>query len=947
MWLLHSHRTTPFRLAPSINEQCKSSVKEAWKGLDIESEGTGISQPLSEQINLLGSLLGHVVRKQAGEESFALVEELRSLAKRAIQEQRPALRHEAASRIGQQSLGDVVWMLRVYTAFFMLVNLSEQQEIVRINRMRAVKQPDVPRAESIDEAVSTLKANGFSYDQVMALITGLDIQPTLTAHPTDARRRTILYKLQDLAALFDRFRGCQNTPDESSDLLIQIYNQVALLVATDQIRASRPTVLDEVDNGLYFLRNAIWKTVPRIHLDVRRALERHYGQAGDIPVFMRFRSWIGSDRDGNPNVTPSVTRQTLAMQRRSVLTRHLEDLRQLRRTLSFSERLVPIPRALYESIERDEESLSLPSYQARLYRLEPLRRKLSYMMLNLESLRESAGSGAVGSYDVERFLVDLELISETLIGTSNASLVKEGRLGRLIIRAKVFGFHMAALDVRQHSRRHTKAVAVLFALAGVHEDYALLPESARVALLNAELTNPRPLLPRGATLPDDAQEVLDTFEVIREIAETEPAALGSYIVSMTHAVSHVLEVLLLAKEVGIWRLAGGEVVCPIDVVPLFETIEDLQSADRLLDALFAEATYRKHLTSRGNLQEVMLGYSDSNKDGGYWMANWSLYEAQGKIGQACKAHGVEFRLFHGRGGTVGRGGGRAGQAIMSMPAVTHNGRIRFTEQGEVISFRYALSAIAHRHLEQITRAMLLSSAHLGEYDFGEGDAAFMSAIAQDSMSAYRALVQDPALWRWYTSVTPIEQISRLPIASRPVSRSSAQEVTFEDLRAIPWVFAWTQTRYIVPGWFGIGTALDAAVQENKARVQHLYQSRPFFRAVVDNAQRAMARARLEIAAEYAKLGGSESARLHKEIAADFAHGQKAILEITGQEMLLDNNPVIRKSILLRNPYTDVLNLLQIELMKRRREGGPDDGQRIARALLLSVYGIAAAMQSTG
>ena len=922
-------------------------MKETWKGLDIESEGTGISQPLSEQINLLGSLLGHVVRKQAGEASFALVEELRSLTKRAIQEQRPELRHEAASRIGQQSLEDIVWMLRVYTAFFMLVNLSEQQEIVRINRMRAVKQPDVPRAESIDEAVSTLKANGYSYDQVMALITGLDIQPTLTAHPTDARRRTILYKLQDLAALFDRFRECQNTPGESSDLLIQIYNQVALLVATDQIRASRPTVLDEVDNGLYFLRNAIWKTVPRIHLDVRRALERHYGQAGDIPVFMRFRSWIGSDRDGNPNVTPSVTRQTLAMQRRSVLTRHLEDLRQLRRTLSFSERLVPIPRALYESIERDEESLSLPSYQARLYRLEPLRRKLSYMMLHLEALRESAGSGAVGSYDVERFLEDLELIRETLIGTANASLVKEGLLGRLIIRARVFGFHMAALDVRQHSRRHTKAVAVLFALAGVHEDYALLPESARVALLNAELTNPRPLLPRGATLPDDAQEVLDTFEVIREIAETEPAALGSYIVSMTHAVSHVLEVLLLAKEVGIWRLTGGEVVCPIDVVPLFETIEDLQSADRLLDALFAEATYRKHLASRGNLQEVMLGYSDSNKDGGYWMANWSLYEAQGKIGQACEAHGVEFRLFHGRGGTVGRGGGRAGQAIMSMPAVTHNGRIRFTEQGEVISFRYALSAIAHRHLEQITRAMLLSSAHLGEYDFGEGDAAFMSEIARASMSAYRALVQGPALWRWYTSVTPIEQISRLPIASRPVSRSSAQEVTFEDLRAIPWVFAWTQTRYIVPGWFGIGAALDAAVQENKARVQHLYQSRPFFRAVVDNAQRAMARARLEIAAEYAKLGGSESARLHKEIAADFAHGQKAILEITGQEMLLDNNPVIRKSILLRNPYTDVLNMLQIELMKRRREGGPNDGHRIAQALLLSVYGIAAAMQSTG
>ena len=630
------------------------------------------------------------------------------------------------------------------------------------------------------------------------------------------------------------------------------------------------------------------------------------------------------------------------MHRRSVLSRYIEDLRLLRRTLSLSDHLVPMPEALYASIKRDKATLALPPYQARLYRQEPLRQKLSFMMLHVVALREGSGD-----YDIGRFMEDLLLIRQVLSDTGNASLANEGRLGRLIIRARVFGFHMAALDVRQHSRRHMDAVATLLSLAGVHAGYRGLPESGRRKLLAAELVNPRPLLPHGAVLPDEVREVLSTMTVVREMAEKEPAALGSYIISMTHEVSHILEVLLLAKEAGVWRPAGDAKACPLDIVPLFETVDDLQRADQLLRALFADETYRKHLAARGNLQEIMLGYSDSNKDGGYWMANWSLHEAQDRIGRTCAAHGVTLRLFHGRGGTVGRGGGRAGQAILAMPASTHNGRIRFTEQGEVISFRYALAAIAHRHLEQITRAMLLSSARFGGYEAKREDATLMSSIARDSMAAYRGLVHDPALWPWYVSVTPIEQISRLPIASRPVSRSSAQEVAFEDLRAIPWVFAWNQTRYVVPGWFGIGAALEAALKRHTGPMQDLYRTWPFFRAVLNNAQRAMARARLEIAESYARLDDRESRRLHNTIVEDFERGRRAILTITGQNALLDNNPVIRKSILLRNPYTDVLNLVQIELMKRRRAGEFEDEDRIAQALLLSVYGIAAAMQSTG
>ena len=914
-----------------------------WESLDIRSGGTGISEPLSKQINLLGGIVGDVVCQKAGEEVFNLVETLRALTKRAIQEQHPEMRQKAAELISSLDLEKLTWLLRTYTTFFALVNQSEQQEIIRINRMRTIRGAGVPRADSIGEAISTLQQRGYSYEEVCRVIEKLDIQPTLTAHPTDARRRSILYKQQHLASLIDTLFERENTPEEHQNLLHTIYNQVALLVSTDQIRASRPTVIDEVDNGLYFLRNAIWDTVPRIHRDVRAAVKHYYGRTVDIPVFLRFRSWIGSDRDGNPNVTAEVTRRTLAMQRRSAVSRYIKDLRLLRRDLSLSERLSLIPEELYDSLAEDEQSFTLVPHRERGYKVEPLRKKLSYMILRLEALR----GGDTDSYNIDMFARDLELIRQTLVAAELSSLVENSRLESVMMRAKIFGFHMAALDFRQHSRRHEEAVACLTALAGVHGDYTSLSEDERLVLLQSELRNPRPLLPRGAALPPSVQEVLSTFEVAREISENEPAALGSYIISMTHSVSNLLEVMLLAKEVGLWRLEGERVVSPIDVVPLFETIEDLNASERLLQSLFTNDVYRKHLNNRHNLQEVMLGYSDSNKDGGYWRANWSLHVAQGSIGNICDTYGIELRLFHGRGGTVGRGGGRAGEAIMAMPPTTHNGRIRFTEQGEVISFRYALSAIAHRHLEQITRSMLLSTLHVGEHTAAPEDAKVMTRIAEESMEAYRSLINDPELWPWYTSITPIEQISSLPIASRPVSRGSAQQVAFDDLRAIPWVFAWTQTRYIVPGWFGLGGALSQAAKKDLKQLQRLYTAWPFFRAIVNNAQRAMARARLEVAKEYASQGGPEGFRLHSRIVVDFENAREAILAITGQDTLLENNPVIRKSIELRNSYTDVLNLLQIELMNRRRKGDVDDKEALSRALLLSVYGIAAAMQSTG
>ena len=512
----------------------------------------------------------------------------------------------------------------------------------------------------------------------------------------------------------------------------------------------------------------------------------------------------------------------------------------------------------------------------------------------------------------------------------------------------VFGFHLVSVDFRQHSGVHEKAVAELFRLAGVNDRYAELDEPEKRALLESELHNPRPLVSGYEDVSESTAEVLQTLEAARDAMERDEGSVGAYIVSMTHTVSDMLEVLILAKEVNLWKIRNGEVASSIDVVPLFETITDLERGAELMGEIFASRIYRLHLKARGDFQEIMLGYSDSNKDGGYWMANWALEKGHETLAEICRKHDIGFRFFHGRGGSIGRGGGRANQAIFAMPPASRNGRLRFTEQGEVISFRYALPAIARRHLEQIVNA-ILGTVHDTQCDMGCSPemTEMMSAIADRSMAAYRELIDDPEFWEWYREVTPIEQISHLPIASRPVSRKSAEKVAFDDLRAIPWVFSWTQTRYNLPGWYGMGKALGDLIENdetNLRRLQDMWKNWAFFNTVLDNAQREMTRARLDIAARYNRLS---KRNFHERIAADFEKARQAILSISDQQELMDNHPVIQKSIRLRNPYTDVLNLVQIELLRRWRSASDTERGPIRHALFLSINGIAAAMQSTG
>jgi phosphoenolpyruvate carboxylase len=936
----------------------------ATRGLQVEGEGTGISGPLSRNVNLVGGLLGEAVAERHGPAMLELVERLRLLCRDAAQEENDARRDEAARLIAEQDVDTLRAVLRAFTTFFHLVNKAEQIEVARINRVREQRATaDAPRPESISEAIHLLARDGHDAAEVHALLARLDIQPTLTAHPTEARRRSILLRQGEVAAALDRLTDPRLTPSEADGLVAEVRNAISLLLATDEVRTRAVTVQDEVRHGLFFLATSIWRTVPRVHQDVREALRARFGAEAvpaELPLFLRYRSWIGGDRDGNPGVTARLTQWTLAEHRRDALKLHRRTLNELRLLLSVSSAQVPVPAALGERAEALAEAVALPAATRATLTGEPYRLLLMAMMAAVDRLIADEPL----EYRAADFADDLRLIREGLEAGGLGGVARDGLLPDALVQARTFGFHMAAVDVRQHSRVHESAVGGLLRAAGVEDDYAGLDEAARVELLVRELGVPRPLRPVGAELPEDAAELLDTMAVIREAVAREPDSIGCYIISMTSTVSDVLEVLLLMKEAGLWRQVDGRIECPLDVVPLFETIADLDAAEDRLEALFGDPLYGRHLAARAKggkpFQEVMLGYSDSNKDGGYLMANWALHKAQGAIARVAARHGVEVRLFHGRGGTVGRGGGRANQAILAMPPESHNGGIRFTEQGEVISFRYALPAIARRHLEQIVHAQLVAlarpvpeAAFMGPTRDGSRD--LMQRIADAAMNAYRGLIDDPETWPFYLSATPIAHIAGLPLASRPVSRKGPGELDFEGLRAIPWVFSWTQTRCTIPGWYGLGSGLRAALDAGEGdELRRMADGWPFFQALVADGRREMARARLPLARRYADLAveAGASHAPHDRITAEFAEARAALREVSGEGAEEADTPVIARSIALRNPYTDVLNLAQIELMRRWRALDEDaratpEGEALKQALFISLNGIAGAMQSTG
>ncbi len=875
-------------------------------------------------------------------------------------------------RIAAMPTRQILEMLRYLTLRFHLLNSVEKVSIARINRERErAATSGRPRGESIAAALGVLAGRGIDAKGAVGVLAGIDIEPTLTAHPTESRRQTVQRKLNECARLLSERHsaGSMMTPSELGEAERRFRQVVAGLLLTDDVRAKTLDVLDEVRNGLAVLERVIWETVPRLMEDVREGLASAYGEeaacaalrsTADLPAIVRFRSWIGGDRDGNPRVTPEVTRSTLAMHRAAAHRRLDDELERLRQELSLSDRRESVPETLWSVVKASMNELADADWDAVGHaQHEPFRLRIMQMRRKLRrNVEEAAGE----PYRAGELLADLELLRESLRQMGLTDLADRGVLAEIIVRVRVFGLHLATLDIRQHSARHESAVDELLRVAGVEPDYAKLDEARRLEVLRRELGTPRPLAGRWSMLSEATRDILGVLDVVREAKLREPDAVRTYVISMTHDVSDVLEVLLLMKEAGLWSPAeNGETHehLGLEISPLLETIDDLRRAPELVRSMLREPAYRDYLRRHADAapptQEIMLGYSDSNKDGGYLMANSSLHRAQYELAKVCGEEGVTMRLFHGRGGTVGRGGGRANRAILSAPKAARSGRIRFTEQGEVISFRYGLPALARRHLEQIADAVIQCQADAthaaGTVEDLNEHMPLVDRLAGRAMQAYRGLIDDAQFWEWFTRVSPVTHIGGLPIASRPVSRARGK-FEFDSLRAIPWVFSWIQMRYLCPSWYGLGAALGELSEADLRAAESAYKAWPFFATLIDNAQREMARARLDTAKFYS-MEHPAGERMHALILADFEAARGRVLRISRQSSLLENEPVIARAIEARNPWTDLINLAQVELMKRSRENGGGGGEHDAAdtelkdAILVSINALAAAMQSTG
>ena len=925
--------------------------------------------PLSSNIRALGDTLGRVLTDQSGAAAFTLEEQIRRMAKELRASGDAALAQRLEEVIGALSIPEIHGLTRAFTLYFGLVNLAEAVERLRVLRERDLRRAPEARAESIDAAIRLLREHGVPAATLRAWLEGALVMPVLTAHPTESRRRTTLLKQRSIfEALLDLSLGERlMLPQDRITALQRIEREIVSLWQSDDVRAYRPTVLDEVENGLFYFQTVLYKLLPRIYRTLEQALAEHYPEeVWQAPPLLRFGSWMGGDRDGNPFVTPAVTLATVRLMRVSMLRHLLAQMDALFTDLSQSLHQVAFSPAVFERTAEYEAifpgvAAAISPHHAR----EPYRRLITLMRARLERTLEHTLSHEPGwgidppptppptiYYHSEALLADLRLIHTSLCANGGA-LPADGLLRDLIASVAIFRLHTATLDIRQHSSRHGTALEEIFRRAGICEDYAGLDEGRKIALLTAEIASTRPLTTtRLAEYTPETAETIHTFRTIAAVLEQiDPEVIETYVISATARVSDILAVLLLGREAGLYRPGAYS---RLNIAPLFETSDDLANAPDLMDQLLNLEVYRDHLRLRGGMQEVMLGYSDSNKEGGYVAANWALYRAQVELTALADRHGIRLRLFHGRGGAIGRGGGPAGQAILAQPAGTMRGQIKVTDQGEMIADRYLDPLTATRHLEQVLNAVL--RAGFPEVIRAPQPAwiAAMEELSAVARHAYRALIyEDPRFLTYFREATPIAEISRLRIGSRPASRRKSDRI--EDLRAIPWVFSWMQSRHTLPGWFSLGSALESFVgqparPERLALLQEMYQKWPFFALLLDNAQLIIAKADMSIARHYAGLVSDQdlARAIFACIEQEYARTVRMICQVAQINEMLDRQPTLQWAIKQRNPYIDPLSHIQIELLRRLRAAptGADE-EELETAVLMSINGIAAGLKNTG
>ncbi len=937
------------RALPGTRGAGPSGAIEAVRRAEPAGIGSaGARDPLAVEVRLLGALLGQVIAEQAGVDLLDLVERVRRRLIALRRHDDPAERERLADELGAMDLARAEAVITAFTLYFQLVNLAEERQRVRSLRRRARAARGGVLERSVADAVARLRRLGRTDADLDALLAAMRISPVLTAHPTEARRRTTLVALRRVAALLAQLDDPRLTPAEDRDIRRRLREEITVLWRTANLRAVVPTPIDEVRTAMAFFDSTLFTLVPRLYRTIDAALDARpdrgvaldAGRTGTRPprvgAILRWGSWIGGDRDGNPFVTAEVTERTLRIHADHVLHGYEAVATRLMQTISSVCSEDDVPRALASRLARDAETLPETDRQLRRrFPDEPFRQRFGFIAERLRRTRagltgEAAPlTGRYGSPDE----LDAELaeIQDALVALG-LDRVAWGEAQDLRWQLATFGFHLASLEVRQHATVHRAARAALD--RGAPPDTELAP---------------------GVTLG----EVLATFRAVEAVqVRFGPAACHRVVVSFTATPDDVTDVLALHRAA---TGRSGGAGTPIDVVPLFESADALTAAGPILDALLGDPVYRAHLASRGDAQEVMLGYSDSNKESGFLAAAWMLHGAQAALADVARTHGVELTLFHGRGGAIGRGGGPTNRAILGQAPGSIAGRLKLTEQGEVIAAHYANPAIGERHLEQTVGALLLASTEEHEASLraaiGDG-AAIMDELAATSRAAYRALVHDdPGFASFFRDVTPIAELSHLRLGSRPAARGRHRREaapSIDDLRAIPWTFAWSQSRINLPGWYGLGTALaafrEAHGDAGLAALRRLYRSWPFLGSVLDNAEVILAKADMGVARLYARLAtGPGDDRRWATIETEYERAVSLLLEVTGRERLLDESPVLQRSIALRNPYVDSLSELQVRLLARLRTLDPAEPEhaQVLRLVQLTVNGVAAGLQGTG
>ncbi len=926
---------------------------------------------LRSRVKLFGTLLGNVLRTHAGEHVFDAVETLRKGYISLRKEDNPRKRRRLEAVVRNLDADTLNHVVRAFSIYFSLVNIAEEAYQHR-QRRRRIHGGGTLWGGSFDTTLREFKSEGVSAEQLQAMLNQLRYLPVFTSHPTESRRRIVMERLRNIFLTSERLDYRRLNREEKQEIIDSLETQIQILWSTDEVRVLKPQVRDEIKNGLYYFHKSLFMAVPQTYRNLEKVIKRIYGrQCNDanpvcVPSFLTFGSWIGGDRDGNPFVKPDTTRLAVRMQHQQVLREYLRQVSELNLQLTHSSRLCQPNQAFLDSLARDEEQFPA-IFQRRPNRFihEPYRRKLYIMRHRLKDNLKRVdgliytGDAAPHEYaytDEQDFLDDLKLIRDSLYSHGDHRCA-DAELKDLIRLAETFGFFLMRLDIRQESTRHSEAIAEILSLQSDATDYLALDETQRLTLLSELVTEPGKLTVEPDRLSEETRETLDVFSIMEQMRkEISPKAFGTYVISMTHHASHVMEVMLLAALTGLAGRRDGSWFCNIHISPLFETIDDLERIEPVMDQLLDIPVYRNLLTDSGNFQEVMLGYSDSCKDGGIVSSSWQLYNAQKQVTDLLRKKGIAYRLFHGRGGTIGRGGGPTHEAILSQPPGTVHGQIKFTEQGEVLSYKYSNFETAVYELTMGVSALLKSSRSVIQpwQPFCEDYLEIMNGLSATGEQSYRQLTdKTPGFLDYFYEATPLNEIGLLNIGSRPSHRKKGDR-SKSSVRAIAWVFSWAQSRHTLPAWFGIGTALESWRDNDPvqlAKLRQMYEEWPFFRALISNAQMALFKADMDIAGQYAKLCQDQqtAATIFQIIRDEYQRTVTQVLEISGNRSLLEDNPPLQLSLLRREPYLDPLNHIQITLLQRRHSETLSEEEREIwlAPLLRSINAIAAGMRNTG